>query len=76
MFGCLVWGFQGGHLSGPLGFTATGSIEPSIPVLTFCVAYGRPAGRANRWAPRRLRGLRVREGEGVPADDVLPREYV
>ncbi|GGL86324.1 membrane protein [Streptomyces fumigatiscleroticus] len=40
MFGCLVWVFQDGHLSGPLGFTPTGSIEPSIPVLMFCVAYG------------------------------------
>ncbi|WP_328634608.1 MMPL family transporter [Streptomyces sp. NBC_00356] len=40
MFGCLVWVFQDGHLSGLLGFTATGSIEPSIPVLMFCVAYG------------------------------------
>ncbi|MGW7202492.1 MMPL family transporter [Streptomyces sp. NPDC054837] len=40
MFGCLVWVFQDGHLSGLLGFTPTGSIEPSIPVLMFCVAYG------------------------------------
>ncbi|MER6012223.1 MMPL family transporter [Streptomyces bluensis] len=40
MFGCLVWVFQDGHLSGALGFTPTGSIEPSIPVLMFCVAYG------------------------------------
>ncbi|WP_367039301.1 MMPL family transporter [Streptomyces sp. Je 1-332] len=40
MFGCLVWVFQEGNLSGPLGFTPTGSIEPSIPVLMFCVAYG------------------------------------
>ncbi|MCX4669061.1 MMPL family transporter [Streptomyces sp. NBC_01381] len=40
MFGCLVWVFQEGHLSGLLGFTPTGSIEPSIPVLMFCVAYG------------------------------------
>jgi RND superfamily putative drug exporter len=40
MFGCLVWVFQDGNLSGVLGFTATGSIEPSIPVLMFCVAYG------------------------------------
>ncbi|MYW70481.1 MMPL family transporter [Streptomyces sp. SID8379] len=40
MFGCLVWVFQEGRLSGLLGFTATGSIEPSIPVLMFCVAYG------------------------------------
>ncbi|TJZ54683.1 MMPL family transporter [Streptomyces piniterrae] len=40
MFGCLVWVFQEGHLSDTLGFTPTGSIEPSIPVLMFCVAYG------------------------------------
>ncbi|MFE0130063.1 MMPL family transporter [Streptomyces sp. NPDC059037] len=40
MFGCLVWVFQEGHLSGLLGCTPTGSIEPSIPVLMFCVAYG------------------------------------
>ncbi|MCX5555611.1 MMPL family transporter [Streptomyces sp. NBC_00038] len=40
MFGCLVWVFQDGHLSGILGFTPTGSIEPSIPILMFCVAYG------------------------------------
>ncbi|MFF5003816.1 MMPL family transporter [Streptomyces phaeochromogenes] len=40
MFGCLVWVFQDGNLSGVLGFTPTGSIEPSIPVLMFCVAYG------------------------------------
>ncbi|MEV0172120.1 MMPL family transporter [Streptomyces sp. NPDC050803] len=40
MFGCLVWVFQDGNLSGLLDFTATGSIEPSIPVLMFCVAYG------------------------------------
>ncbi|MFJ2829856.1 MMPL family transporter [Streptomyces sp. NPDC087263] len=40
MFGCLVWVFQDGHLSGVLGFTPTGSIEPSVPVLMFCVAYG------------------------------------
>ncbi|MEU9916997.1 MMPL family transporter [Streptomyces sp. NPDC051001] len=157
MFGCLVWVFQDGHLSGLLGFTPTGSIEPSVPVLMFCVAYGlsmdyevfllarikeehertgdteravgegirrsaplvtaaagilalsflsyatggvvflkelgvgtaltilvdatlirvvllpvtmRLAGRANWWAPKRLRRLRVREG------DVLRGEYV
>ncbi|WP_369167085.1 MMPL family transporter [Streptomyces sp. R28] len=160
MFGCLVWVFQDGRLSGLLGFTPTGSIEPSIPVLMFCVAYGlsmdyevfllarikeehactgdteravgegirrsaplitapagilalsflsyatsgvvflkelgigtaltilvdatlirvvllpvtmRLAGRANWWAPRRLRGLRIREPQ---AADVLRGEYV
>ncbi|SNY89603.1 putative drug exporter of the RND superfamily [Nocardia amikacinitolerans] len=40
MFGVLVWGFQNGALAGILGFTPTGSIEPSIPILMFCVAYG------------------------------------
>ncbi|MGW0760128.1 MMPL family transporter [Streptomyces sp. NPDC002814] len=161
MFGCLVWVFQDGHLSGLLDFTPTGSIEPSIPVLMFCVAYGlsmdyevfllarikeehdrtgdteqavgegirrsaplitaaagilalsflsyatggvvflkelgigtaltilvdatlirvvllpvtmRLAGRANWWAPRRLRRLRVREEKGE--EDVLRGEYV
>lgn len=40
MFGVLVWGFQEGGLSGLLGFEPTGTIEPSIPLLMFCVAYG------------------------------------
>ncbi|MBO3679926.1 MMPL family transporter [Streptomyces sp. NEAU-YJ-81] len=40
MFGALVFVFQDGHLSGLLGFTPTGVIEPSIPILMFCVAYG------------------------------------
>jgi RND superfamily putative drug exporter len=40
MFGAVVWVFQDGHLSGPLGFTATGTIETTLPVLMFCVAFG------------------------------------
>jgi RND superfamily putative drug exporter len=40
MFSVLVWGFQDGHLAGLLGFTPSGSIEASIPILMFCVAYG------------------------------------
>ncbi|MFC5745439.1 MMPL family transporter [Actinomadura rugatobispora] len=40
MFGALVWVFQDGNLSGLLGFTPTGTIEPSIPILMFCIAYG------------------------------------
>ncbi|MET7402347.1 MMPL family transporter [Dactylosporangium sp. NPDC005572] len=40
MFGALVFVFQQGHFSGLLGFTPTGSIEPSVPILMFCVAYG------------------------------------
>lgn len=40
MFGALVWVFQQGNLSGLLGFTATGTLETSIPILMFCIAYG------------------------------------
>ncbi|MFJ9715109.1 MMPL family transporter [Streptomyces sp. NPDC101213] len=40
MFGAVVWVFQDGHLSGLLGFTGTGSIETTLPVLMFCVAFG------------------------------------
>ncbi|WP_169513954.1 MMPL family transporter [Agromyces subbeticus] len=40
MFGVLVWGFQNGGLAPLLGFTPTGTIEPSIPLLMFCIAYG------------------------------------
>ncbi|AZM62191.1 MULTISPECIES: MMPL family transporter [unclassified Streptomyces] len=40
MFGAVVWVFQDGHLSGLLGFTTTGSIETTLPVLMFCVAFG------------------------------------
>jgi RND superfamily putative drug exporter len=40
MFGVLVWGFQEGGLAPLLGFTPTGAIEPSIPILMFCIAYG------------------------------------
>ncbi|RFU85569.1 MMPL family transporter [Streptomyces triticagri] len=40
MFGAVVWVFQEGHLSGLLGFTVTGDIETTLPVLMFCVAFG------------------------------------
>ncbi|WP_328503048.1 MMPL family transporter [Streptomyces sp. NBC_00457] len=40
MFGAVVWIFQDGHLSGLLGFTSPGSIETTLPVLMFCVAFG------------------------------------
>jgi putative drug exporter of the RND superfamily len=39
-FGAMVWIFQDGHLSGPLGFTATGRIDTTIPILMFCMAFG------------------------------------
>ncbi|HEV3232301.1 MAG TPA: MMPL family transporter, partial [Candidatus Dormibacteraeota bacterium] len=38
-FGALVWIFQDGHLSRALGFTAA-PIDPSIPVLLFCIVFG------------------------------------
>ncbi|WP_235854872.1 MMPL family transporter [Nonomuraea aridisoli] len=40
MSGVLVWVFQDGNLSGLLGFTPTGTLDPSIPILMLCVAYG------------------------------------
>ncbi|WP_441108844.1 MMPL family transporter [Nonomuraea sp. ZG12] len=40
MFGAMVWIFQEGNLSGLLGFTATGTLDTSIPILMLCVAYG------------------------------------
>jgi RND superfamily putative drug exporter len=40
MFGVLVWVFQEGHLSGLLGFTATGTLDPSTPILMFAVVFG------------------------------------
>ncbi|HET8643195.1 MAG TPA: MMPL family transporter [Pseudonocardiaceae bacterium] len=40
MFGAVVWVFQQGHLSGLLGFTPTGFVEMSLPVLMFCLAFG------------------------------------
>ena len=39
-FGAMVWIFQDGHLSGPLNFTATGSLFATMPILMFCVAFG------------------------------------
>ncbi|MDQ3065506.1 MAG: MMPL family transporter [bacterium] len=40
VFGILVWIFQYGNLAGFLGFTPTGSIEATMPILIFCVAFG------------------------------------
>jgi putative drug exporter of the RND superfamily len=39
-FGAMVWIFQDGHLSGLLGFTATGAIDTTTPILMFCIAFG------------------------------------
>jgi hypothetical protein len=40
MFGALVFVFQQGNFSDLLGFTPTGTLEISIPILMFCVTYG------------------------------------
>ena len=40
MFGVIVWVYQEGNLSSVLGFTPTGSVDPSIPILMLCIAYG------------------------------------
>jgi RND superfamily putative drug exporter len=39
-FGAMVWVFQEGHLSGLLGFTATGGISAEMPIMMFCIAFG------------------------------------
>ncbi|WP_420119552.1 MMPL family transporter [Micromonospora sp.] len=39
-FGVVVWIFQDGHLSGLLGFTSTGFIEPSNLILMLAVLFG------------------------------------
>lgn len=39
-FGALVWIFQQGHLSGLLGFTPTGTIEATQPILLLAIAFG------------------------------------
>jgi predicted secreted hydrolase/predicted RND superfamily exporter protein len=39
-FGALVWIFQDGNLSGPLGFAPLGFVETTQPVILFCVLFG------------------------------------
>jgi RND superfamily putative drug exporter len=40
-FGALVYVFQEGHLQGLVGdFTPTGTLETTLPVLVFCIAFG------------------------------------
>jgi putative drug exporter of the RND superfamily len=39
-FGAMVWIFQDGNLSNALNFTATGTIDGTMPVLMFCIAFG------------------------------------
>src|SRR5436305_6945437 len=39
-FGVIVWIFQWGHLSRLLQFTATGSIDPTMPILMLAVIFG------------------------------------
>ena len=39
-FGALVWIFQDGNLSAPLGFEPLGFVETTQPVILFCVLFG------------------------------------
>jgi RND superfamily putative drug exporter len=39
-FGALVWIFQDGNLSSPLGFQPLGYVETTQPVILFCVLFG------------------------------------
>ncbi len=39
-FGAMVWIFQDGNLSGFLDFTPTGTMEITMPLLMFCMAFG------------------------------------
>jgi RND superfamily putative drug exporter len=40
VYGAMVFIFQEGHLAEVLGFTPTGTIDTSMPVLMFCIAFG------------------------------------
>jgi len=39
-FGVVVWIFQQGHLSGLLGFTPTGTLDPAMPILMLAIIFG------------------------------------
>jgi RND superfamily putative drug exporter len=39
-FGVVVWIFQEGHLAGLLGFTPTGTIDPTMPILMLAIIFG------------------------------------
>ncbi|HKX74144.1 MAG TPA: MMPL family transporter, partial [Acidimicrobiia bacterium] len=39
-FGALVWVFQDGNLSDLLGFTSTGGLDLTMPILMFAIAFG------------------------------------
>jgi putative drug exporter of the RND superfamily len=39
-FGAMVWIFQDGNLADFFGFTPTGTIDVSMPILMFCIAFG------------------------------------
>ncbi|HYO20166.1 MAG TPA: efflux RND transporter permease subunit [Dermatophilaceae bacterium] len=39
-FGVVTWIFQDGHLSGPLGFTSTGYLDVTQPILMVAIIFG------------------------------------
>ncbi|WP_277832739.1 MMPL family transporter [Speluncibacter jeojiensis] len=63
-FGAMVWAFQYGHLGGLLGFTPTGFLIPSIPILMFCIAFGMSMDY-EVFLLSRIRGEWMRSGRGT-----------
>jgi RND superfamily putative drug exporter len=39
-YGLLVWGFQDGHLAGPLDFVSSGSVQVYLPLTAFALLFG------------------------------------
>jgi hypothetical protein len=53
-FGAMVWVFQDGHGAGLLDFTATGTLDTTVPILMFCIAFGcRWTTRCSCWPASR-----------------------
>jgi RND superfamily putative drug exporter len=67
MFGVMVWIFQDGHLSGLLGFTPTGSLIDTMPILMFCVAFGLSMDYEVFLVSR----MKELHDEGVPHDQAV-----
>ncbi|MEU7473593.1 hypothetical protein AB0A94_34650 [Streptomyces sp. NPDC044984] len=62
------------YATGGVGTALTTLVDATLVRVVLPPVTMRLAGRANRWAPRPLRRLRIREAD-APAE-VLHREYV
>jgi putative drug exporter of the RND superfamily len=72
-FGALVWVFQEGHLSGPLGFDPPGMVDITVPVLIFIFAFGLSMdyevfliSRIKEAYDEGIRSLACRDGQAGP----------